>query len=213
MCAWRCRRREIDRKAETLEPALEVLKGSTVFYLRTLQPRDKTVQANSAILTGRRQAKKPVMKNHTRVQTAIFWGLAAALLLAAPAAARSRRNTQFLYVGGTALLPEGCQGKLELLKTAMVFECKQGQITVPYKSIMLMRYSSKVERRIRKMKLHWAVRPTTEGSKHNLFFTVVFSGNDGTQAMVLRVMPDIMRPYLAEIELQTGHRVDVEHLY
>jgi len=139
--------------------------------------------------------------------------LIALLAMAAPAAGRSHRTPQFVYAAGTEALPEGCEGKLELLQTALVFECSQGRVTAPYTSITLMQYHPKVSREVRKMKLKWAVKPTSESSKHNLFFTLLFSVDGGTQAMILRVLPETMRPYLAEIELRTGHRVDVEQLY
>lgn len=153
------------------------------------------------------------MKKNNWMRTTLFLNLVALLALAVPAAGRSHRTPQFVYAGGTEALPEGCEGKLELLQTALVFECSQGRIAAPYDSITLMQYHPKVSREVRKMKLKWAVKPTTERSKHNLFFTVLFSVDGGTQAMILRVLPETMRPYLAEIELRTGRRVDVERVY
>jgi hypothetical protein len=161
---------------------------------------------------GRAHREKSNMKKNDRIRTTIFLSLIALVAMAIPAAGRSHRTPQFVYVGGTEALPEGCDGKLELLQTAMVFECTRGSVTAPYTSITLMQYSSKVNRKVRKMKLQWAVKPTTESSNHNLFFTVLFSGESGTQAIILRVLPATMRPYLAEIELRTGHWVDVDRL-
>ena len=108
-------------------------------------------------------------------------------------------------------MPERCEGKLELRESALVFECSQGSVTAPYASITLMQYSSKVSQEVRKMKLQWAVKPTSESSKHNLFFTVLYLVDGRTHAMILRVTPETMRPYLAEIELRMGHRINVEH--
>jgi hypothetical protein len=149
------------------------------------------------------------MKKRPWIKTTAFLSLVALLFLAIPAAGRSHPKSQFVYVGGTKALPKDCQGKLEILESALVFECPQGSITAPYASITLMQYRPKVSREVRKMKLPWAVKPTSQRSKHNLFFTVLFSGQDGTQAMVLKVLPETMRPYLAEIELRAHHRVDV----
>jgi hypothetical protein len=152
------------------------------------------------------------MKKSLGMRTTIFLSVAVLVAVSIPAAGRSHRVSQFTYAAGTEPLPEGCEGKLELLQTTMVFECSQGNITAAYSSITLMEYRPKVSREVRKMKLHWAIKPTTERGKHNLFFTVVFSDDQGTHVMVLRVLPDIMRPYLAEIELRAGRRVDVERL-
>jgi hypothetical protein len=151
------------------------------------------------------------MRKFRRIQTTILFSVAAILIVAAPAAARSHRTPMFEYVGGTEALPDRCGGKLELLETALVFECPKGRITAPYESITLMQYRSRVSREVRKMKLPWALKPPDESSKHNLFFTVLYSVDGRTHAMILRVPPETMRPYLAEIELRTGRRVNVEH--
>lgn len=160
-----------------------------------------------------RAAIEAAMKRNLGLQIIMVLGLAALLVPTIPAAARSHRPAPFLYAAGTTDLPQGCEGKLELLQSEMVFECPQGRVTVPYASITRMQYYQRVSREIRKMNLHWAVKPTGAHSKHNLFFIVLFKSKEGPQAIILRVLPETMRPYLAEIELRTGRRVDVERAY
>jgi len=153
------------------------------------------------------------MTKSTWVRRAIFLNLIAALIFAASADGRSRSKSQFEYAGGTEPVPERCEGNLEITQTALVFECRESRVSVPYDSITLMEYRSKVSRQVRKMKLKWALKPPSGGSKHNLFFTVLYRVEGGTHAMVLKVPPETMRPYLAEIDLRVGRRVDVERYY
>jgi hypothetical protein len=153
------------------------------------------------------------MRKSTWVRRAVFLNLLAVLLIAASADGRSRGQSQFEYAGGTEPVPERCEGKLELAQTAMVFECRENRVSMPYDSITLMEYRSKVSRHIRKMKLKWALKPPSGGSKHNLFFTVLYRVEGGIHAVILKVPPETMRPYLAEIDLRVGHRIDVERYY
>ncbi|MGH9455446.1 MAG: hypothetical protein ACRD2O_15915 [Terriglobia bacterium] len=118
----------------------------------------------------------------------------------------------FKYAGGTESLHEGCPGQLELTDVSMTFHCPEGSITAPYSSIRLMQYRPDISRQVRKMKLKWKVKPHGSGGKHNRYFTVVFSSQGLTHIMVLEVDPDAMRPYLAEIDLKAGKRVQVWEL-
>ena len=115
----------------------------------------------------------------------------------------------FFYAGGTATLRSGCSGTLGISNASMTFECPQGSVTIPYSSITLMQYRPKLSQKVRRMKLRWKVRPYESASKKNLLFTVLYKEGDTTQALVLRVLPDDMRPYLAEIELNAGKRIEV----
>ena len=118
----------------------------------------------------------------------------------------------FKYAGGTESLHEGCAGQLQLTDVSMTFRCPEGSITAPYRSIRLMQYRPDVSRQVRKMKLKWKAKPHGSGGKHNRFFTVVFSSEGRAHVMVLEVEPDEMRPYLAEIDLKAGKRVQVWEL-
>lgn len=121
----------------------------------------------------------------------------------------STLGADFTYAGGTESLQSGCGGKLELAGSSMTFECPEGSITISYHSITRMEYRPTVSRKVRHMKLPWKVKPYGSGGKSNLFFTVLFKQDGGTQAIVLRVLPAEMRPYLAQIELSTGKRIVV----
>jgi hypothetical protein len=137
--------------------------------------------------------------------------IAAVAILMAVAAGGRQTEPQFKYAGGTENLPEQCAGLLEMGPDAMVFRCAQYSIAIPYASLTLMQYRPDVSKRVRKLKLTWKVRPVPGGgSKKNRYFTVVYQENGGQHAMVLEVQPLVMRPYLAEIEMRSGRRVEVK---
>jgi len=133
----------------------------------------------------------------------------AAILMAGVAGGR-QTEPQFKYAGGTENLPEQCAGLLEMGADAMVFRCATYSIAIPYASLALMQYRPDVSRRVQKLKLKWKVRPEPGGGKKNRYFTVVYGENGGQHAMVLEVQPPVMRPYLAEIEMRSGRRVEVK---
>ncbi len=126
----------------------------------------------------------------------------------------SPQNPQFKYTGGTENIKDTCTGSLELGASALTFRCPRGSVAVPYSSITLMQYRPDVSRKIWKMKLKWKLRPSLnsplKGSKRNRYFTILYAGQETTRAMVLEVSPEAMRPYLAEIDLKSGKRVEVK---
>lgn len=119
----------------------------------------------------------------------------------------------FKYAGGTENLFEGCAGNLEVLPAVLTFKCEAGSVSVPYSSISLMQYRPDVSKKVWKMKPKWKVKPAyvvpVLGGKRNRFFTVLFSADGARRAVVLEVLPGVMRPYLAEIDLKSGKRVEV----
>lgn len=145
-----------------------------------------------------------------RTLTASLFALLAAAF-AAPLFGVAHRPPapDFHYAGGTFAFTTDCAGKLGLSHAAMTFACPQGSITIPYRSITLMQYRPSLSREVKRMKLRWKVRPTESARNKNLLFTVLFKNGDVTQALVLRVLPEQMRPYLAEIELSAGKRIEV----
>lgn len=147
-----------------------------------------------------------------RVRTGAL-ALMALILASGPllgvSAAKDREPT-FRYVGGTENIPEGCTGALQLTGGALGFECPQYQVTIPYSAIETMQYRADVRWRIRRMKVNWAVRPPRGGGQKNRYFTVVYRASGGLRVIVLEVSSDQMRPYLAEIDLQAGQRVEVQ---
>ncbi len=152
------------------------------------------------------------MKTHTKNIPSLVFALATLLLVCAFAFSREKPiSPQFKYVGGTEDLVEGCEGNLELTSAVLTFKCPPGSVSVPYSSITLLEYRSNVSRRIRKLKLHWKVSPPYGGGSKNRFFTVLFAEGGASRAIVLKVPPQSMRPYLAEIDLKAGKRVEVEN--
>ena len=123
----------------------------------------------------------------------------------------------FKYVGGTMAFPQQCQGNLEMNSNDMVFECGESSVRIPYSSIRFMQYRTNISRKVRRMKPHWKVDPQTAfqiGAKSNRYFTIVYKEKNERplDALVLAVSPDAMRPYLAEIDLRAGQRVEVQEL-
>lgn len=153
------------------------------------------------------------MKKFFRRQSALFIVLVVAIAVAAPARDRSQGAPEFKYVGGTQQPKERCEGQMALTQTALIFECPAGRVAAPYKSIILMEYRSRLSRQVRRMKLDWTLKPPRGGGGHNRFFTVVFRADNRKQAIVLKVSPETMRPFLAELDLRVGQRVDVERYY
>jgi len=144
------------------------------------------------------------MKERRRIKSVLFLNLITLLLIVPSAQARARNGSLFEYVAGTESLPKGCEGKLEVTRTALVFESSAGSINVPYASITRMEYGEKVSKQVRKMELGWAIKPSPSHSKHQGYFIVLYSEKSQTHAMILKVSPDTMRPYLAEIDLRSG---------
>jgi hypothetical protein len=150
---------------------------------------------------------KTIMKECKRFKAAALLSAVAILLLAPSAWGRSHNKSNFEYVAGTESMPKGCKGKLEVTEKALVFQCSGISLTVPYDSITQMEYRPSVSKQIRKMKLDWAIKPTSSRSKHEGFFSVLFSHDGQTCAIILKVPDETMRPYMAEIDLKTGRPI------
>ena len=125
---------------------------------------------------------------------------------------RSQRpkETQFKYAGGTENIPQGCTGALELASESLTFKCFQYVVAIPYASIGLMQYRPDVSKEVRKLKLKWKGRPQGGGGKRNRYFTVQYNEGGTRHVIVLEVLPEVMRPYLAAIDLKAGKRVEVK---
>ncbi len=139
--------------------------------------------------------------------------LAALMIVAGSTYGREKpklKGPQFKYAGGTESLPEACGGNLELGSTVLTFKCSAGSIAIKYSSIGLMQYRPDISRQIRKKKLQWKVKPSNGGGKRNRYFTVLYTEQGAPHVIVLEVPPEAMRPYLAEIDLKAGKRVEVK---
>jgi len=155
------------------------------------------------------------MKRRAGTGVGLRWTLVALLLMAAAAYGREKPSEpEFKYAAGTENLYEGCEGNLEVDATGMTFRCRAGSVNVPFASIARMEYRQDVSRKVLKTKLRWKIKPAYQapllGGRQNRFFTVVFTADGRPHAMVLRVAPEAMRPYLAEIDLRAGRRVEVQ---
>ena len=153
-----------------------------------------------------------------RVQS---WALSFVLILGAflifPALGRSKEegpSPQFTYKGGTEDLSRGCDGNLEINPLNLTFRCETGLIEIPYSAITSMQYRSDISKKVRKMKVNWKVDPPSKilplPTKKNRFFTVIYRLSGSSRVMVLEVEPSAMRPYLAELDLRTDKRVEVQ---
>jgi len=129
-------------------------------------------------------------------------------------ARKPRHASPFKFVGGTEKIPESCKGLMEVGSAVLTFTCPNGSVSVPYDSISLMQYRPDISRKIRKMKIKWAVKPQAGlrilGGNKNRYFTIVYEEQGAVHAIVLEVPPETMRPYLAEIDVKSGKRVEVE---
>ena len=138
--------------------------------------------------------------------------LVAAFLGVQGAAGREKpKELPFRFRGGTLGPIETCKGVLETSSDELTFKCGTDTITVPYSSITLMQYRADVSRKVRKMKLHWKLEPPVGGGSENRYFTVIYNESGARQGLVLEVSPAAMRPYLAEIDLRAGRRIDVQN--
>ena len=61
------------------------------------------------------------------------------------------------------------------------------------------------------MKLHWKLDLPMKGGNENRYFTIIYNESGGRQGLILEVSPAAMRPYLAEIDLRVGRRIDVQN--
>ena len=138
------------------------------------------------------------------------------LALSALAAREKPPRPPFRYVAGTENLGQDCEGNLELGREGMSFRCPGGAVDIPYASITQMEYRSDISSKVRKLKVKWRLRPPYStslfGGKRHRFFAVVYSVDEATHVLVLRIRPGLMRPYLAEIDLKAQRRVEVENL-
>lgn len=145
-------------------------------------------------------------------RTRKIWPLLFTILIPPGAAFGVERTREaiFQYAGGTEKIEIDCAGKLEVTMEGLGFKCPTGSVDMPFSTISLMQFRPDVSPRVRKLKLKWTTYPTTLiAGKQNRYFTVVYKNKGVTHVVVLRVDPLSMRPYLAEIELKSGRRVEV----
>jgi|SRR5689334_11024909 len=119
----------------------------------------------------------------------------------------------FLYQAGTEKIEKGCGGRLEVHKEGFAFHCPGGSFEFPYAGITVMQYRRDLSPEVVAMKIPWAYPPTLSRVSSNKYFTIVSNEQGKLRAVVLRVDEKNMRPYFAEIELQSGKSVDEYRSY
>lgn len=134
--------------------------------------------------------------------------LVAVIAIVLPAWGRSNKKALFKYVAGTEPMAKGCEGKLEVKESDLVFNCQGKSVAVPYNTVTQMEFLPKISKKIRKMKLDWAIKPPSSRGKHAGFFSVLYREGDQTRAIILKARDDTMRPYMAEIDLRTGRPIE-----
>jgi hypothetical protein len=148
---------------------------------------------------------------------AISAGLLMALfMLAGSSYAKHKPSVEeppFEYQAGTANIAKGCGGKLEVLKEGFAFHCPGGDLNIPYSTITLMQYRPDLSNEVMAMKIPWAYPPVLAKVNKNKYFTIVSNDQGKLSAVILRVDEKNMRPYFAEIELQSGKSVQEYRSY
>jgi hypothetical protein len=152
-----------------------------------------------------------MMPHRITRRRAVPVGLLTALFLLTGSTYSKHKNTAeeppFLYQAGTENIEKGCGGKLEVLKEGFAFHCPSGEFKIPYASITLMQYRPDVSPEVMAMKVPWALAPMLTRVRENKYFTIVSTEQGKLRVVVLRVDEKVMRPYFAEIELQSGKSV------
>jgi len=152
------------------------------------------------------------MKFNWAKRTWRIWPLVLVLLIpgSAPLGIEQAKEAIFQYAGGTERIEIDCAGKLEVSDSGLIFKCPGASVDMPFSAISLMQFRPDISPQVRNLKLKWKTYPSIlVAGKQNRYFTVVCKKQGVTHVMVLRVDPLSMRPYLAEIELKSGKRVEV----
>jgi hypothetical protein len=152
-----------------------------------------------------------MMTFHMTKRLAISVNLLMALLLLISSSYGKHKKTAeeppFEYEAGTEKIEKGCGGKLEVLKEGFSFKCPGGTINIPFSAITLMQYRPDVSAEVLALKIPWNIKPLSVRMRENKYFTIVSNEQGKLRAVVLRVDENDMRPYFAEIELQSGKSV------
>lgn len=132
-----------------------------------------------------------------------------ALLFALPCSGEEKKGS-FRYVGGTLGLRSTCEGALHVRDRSLEFFCQGSPISIPFSSIRFMEYRPKLSEKINKGGYGWVLKPPSTRGKKESYFAVAFTEAETEQVAVFLVKPEVMRPYLAEIDLRSGKRVKME---
>jgi len=151
-----------------------------------------------------------MMPHHMTKRLAISISLLTALLLMISSSYGKHKKAEeppFEYLAGTENVERGCAGKLEVLKDAFAFKCAAGGFNLPFSGITFMQFRPDVSAEVLALKIPWKIKPQLNRVRENKYFTIVCNEQGKLRAVILRVSEDAMRPYFAEIELQSGKSV------
>src|SRR5437773_10198072 len=140
--------------------------------------------------------------------------VAAVLAQSTPAAVRGDHAA---YIGGTAYIPSGVQGRLDLADRAeLIFSYKGGSFRLPYSSISSMEFGQKVARRVGAT-IAWGVTtlgigalPILFSKKKKHFLTLAYVTGQGNEAAVFELAKDVVRMTLPTLEARTGKKVELQ---
>jgi len=150
------------------------------------------------------------MPHRSNQRLVVAINLLVALLLPITAAYGKHKKAEeppFQYLAGTENVERGCAGKLEVRKEGFIFNCPGSSVNLPFSTITVMQYRPDVSDAVLAMKIPWNIKPQLARVRENKYFTIVCNDQGKMRAVVLRVEANDMRPYFAEIELQSGKSV------
>lgn len=131
-------------------------------------------------------------------------------LLPAVRAHAAVRGDDVLYVGGTAGVQEGTEGKLDLSGAReMTFTSGKGNFTIPYDGVTSIEYGQKAGRRlgVALTLTVWAL--LSKKRKH--FLTVGFKdANDQPQGVVLELAKGKPKSIITILEVRSGLKCEYE---
>jgi hypothetical protein len=125
------------------------------------------------------------------------------------------RGDRAAYIGGTAPLKQGTQGKLDISRPAgLVFTAKESTLTIPYQSVISLEFGQKIGRRVGATialgvtTLGIGALPVLFSKKKRHYLTVGYTENGTNQAVVFELAKDTVRTTLATLEARTGREVE-----
>lgn len=153
---------------------------------------------------------------HTKNPAISIIAVTTLFLLASPGYGKNKKGSDqppFEYVAGSENIEKGCAGKLEVLKEGFVFKCPGTTLSLPYSDVKVMQFRPDISDDVMAMKIPWNGKPLIPKARDNEYFTIVSNTQGKLRAVVFRVSEDFMRPYFAEIELQSGKSVQEYRSY
>jgi hypothetical protein len=143
-----------------------------------------------------------------RLTVSISLGLTL-FLFAGPSYGKHKKGEEppFEYLAGSENVERGSAGRLEVLKEGFTFKGPGAALSIPFSQVTVMQYRPDISPEVMAMKIAWNPKPQLARVRENQYFTIVWNDQGKLRAVIFRVNEDTMRPYFAEIELQSGKSV------